>query len=194
MNTVHSIVLASGSPRRRELLKQLPVDFEVVVTDVDESLIEGESPRDYVLRLARAKALAGFAKAGGRLPALGSDTIVLLDGNILGKPGSRAEAASMLKRLSGRTHQVYSAVALAVDAKTVLDALNITAVTFAEMPAAWISRYCQTEEPMDKAGAYAVQGGTGQYISRIEGSYSGVMGLPLFETAGLLRGAGLLAL
>lgn len=193
MNRIHSIVLASGSPRRRELLAQLAVDFEVLVTDVDESLIGGESPRDYVLRLARAKALAGFALAGGRLPALGSDTIVLLDGEILGKPESRAEAVKMLKRLSGRTHQVYSAVALAIDADTVLDALNITAVTFAEMPAAWIGRYCQTDEPMDKAGAYAVQGGTGQYISRIDGSYSGVMGLPLFETAGLLRRAGLLA-
>jgi septum formation protein len=193
MNTVHSIVLASGSPRRRELLTQLAVAFEVVVTDVDESLIDGESPRDYVVRLARAKALAGFEQAGGRLPALGSDTIVLLDGEILGKPETRTAAVNMLTRLSGRQHQVYSAVALAVDSETVLDALNITAVTFAEMPAAWIRQYCQTDEPMDKAGAYAVQGGTGQYISRIQGSYSGVMGLPLFETAGLLRSAGLLA-
>ncbi len=99
----------------------------------------------------------------------------------------------MLQRLSGRTHQVYSGVALVVDPKTVLDTLNITAVTFGEMPLDWIRQYCQTEEPMDKAGAYAVQGATGQYIRRIEGSYSGVMGLPLFETAELLRRAGLLA-
>ncbi|MGA9573698.1 MAG: Maf family protein [Lysobacterales bacterium] len=193
MNKRHNIVLASGSPRRRELLTQLPVDFKVAAADIDESLIEGESPRDYVLRLSRAKAVGGFRQNGSSLPVLGSDTIVLLDGEILGKPVSRSDAESMLNRLSDRTHQVYSAVALVVDAETVLDALNITAVTFAAMPAAWIRQYCQSDEPMDKAGAYAVQGGTGQYISRIEGSYSGVMGLPLFETAELLRRAGLLS-
>ncbi len=192
MSFRHTILLASGSPRRRELLRQLEIDFEVAATDVDESHIEGESPRDYVLRLSRAKAMAGFNQNGGKLPVLGSDTIVLLDGEILGKPESRPAAESMLKRLSGRTHQVYSAVALVVNAETILDTLNITAVTFAEMPVAWIRQYCQTDEPMDKAGAYAVQGGTGQFISRIDGSYSGVMGLPLFETAGLLRRTGLL--
>ena len=99
----------------------------------------------------------------------------------------------MLQRLSGRTHEVYSGVALVLDAETVTDALNITAVTFGDIPVAWIRQYCQSNEPMDKAGAYAVQGGTGQYIQRIEGSYSGVMGLPLFETAQLLRNADLLA-
>jgi len=193
MNSQHSILLASGSPRRRELLKQLAVNFEVAATDIDESLIEGEIPRDYVLRLSRAKALAGFNQSGGRLPVLGSDTIVLLDGQILGKPETREEAESMLNRLSGQTHEVYSGVALVLDAQTVLDALNVTSVTFGEMPAAWIQQYCQGDEPMDKAGAYAVQGGTGQYISRIDGSYSGVMGLPLYETAELLRRGGLLA-
>ncbi|MDX2418605.1 MAG: Maf family protein [Xanthomonadales bacterium] len=192
MNSQHSIILASGSPRRRELLKQLAVNFEVAAADIDESLIEGETPRDYVTRLSRAKALAGFALCAGRLPALGSDTIVLLDGEILGKPETRKEAMSMLQRLSGRTHQVYSGVALALDAETVLETLNMTAVTFGEMPELWISQYCQGDEPMDKAGAYAVQGATGQYIRRIEGSYSSVMGLPLFETAELLRRAGLL--
>lgn len=192
MNTRHRILLASGSPRRRELLGQLDIDFEVSATDVDETLIEGESPSDYVMRLARAKALAGFRQNGARLPSLGSDTIVLLDGEILGKPESRAEAEKMLNRLSGHSHHVYSAVALVVNAETLLDALNVTRVTFAEMPGAWIRHYCQSDEPMDKAGAYAVQGGTGQYISHIDGSYSGVMGLPLFETAALLRGAGLL--
>jgi len=192
MNSPPSIILASGSPRRRELLKQLAVNFEVTVADVDESLIEGETPRDYVLRLSRAKALAGFTRSAGRAPVLGSDTIVLLDGEILGKPASRPQAETMLKRLSGRTHEVYSAVALVVGPDNILDTLNITAVTFGEMPVEWIRQYCQSDEPMDKAGAYAVQGGTGQYIRRIDGSYSGVMGLPLFETAELLRTAGLL--
>jgi septum formation protein len=192
MTSQHTILLASGSPRRRELLKQLAVNFEVAAADIDESLIEGESPRDYVMRLSRAKALAGYTQNGGDLPALGSDTIVLLDGEILGKPESRVDAEMMLQRLSGRTHEVYSGVALAVNSEKVLDNLNITAVTFGDMPLSWIKKYCQGDEPMDKAGAYAVQGGTGQYISRIDGSYSGVMGLPLFETAQLLRRAGLL--
>ena len=193
MNKIHSILLASGSPRRRELLRQLAVTFTVAAADIDESLVEGETPKDYVLRLAREKALAGFAQNGGQVPALGSDTIVLLDGQILGKPESRTEAESMLQSLSGQTHHVYSAVALALSLDNVLDTLNITAVTFGKMPAKWIKQYCQSDEPMDKAGAYAVQGGTGQYIRHIEGSYSGVMGLPLFETAELLRRAGLLA-
>jgi len=192
MNSQPCILLASGSPRRRELLKQLAVKFEVAAADIDESLVEGEIPRDYVLRLSREKALAGFRHSGGRLPVLGSDTIVLLDGEILGKPETRKEAEGMLKRLSGRTHEVYSGVALVLDPQTVLDTLNVTSVTFGDMPAAWIRKYCQGDEPMDKAGAYAVQGGTGQFICRIDGSYSGVMGLPLYETANLLRRGGLL--
>ena len=192
MNKIHSILLASGSPRRRELLKQLAVTFKVAVADIDESVIEGETPEDYVVRLAREKAQAGFEQNGGLMPALGSDTIVLLDGRILGKPETRAEAESMLQSLSGQTHHVYSAVALALKSGNVMDTLNITAVTFGKMPTQWIKQYCQSDEPMDKAGSYAVQGGTGQYIRRIEGSYSGVMGLPLFETAELLRRAGLL--
>lgn len=193
MTSRKSIILASGSPRRRELLKQLAVNFQVAAADIDESYIQGETPRDYVMRLSREKAMAGFDQSGGGLPVMGSDTIVLLDGEMLGKPESRLEAETMLQRLSGRTHEVYSGVALVVNPESVLDTLNITAVTFGEMPLAWIRQYCQTEEPMDKAGAYAVQGATGQYIRRIEGSYSGVMGLPLFETAELLRRAGLLA-
>ena len=187
------LYLASKSPRRKELLKQLDVSFTVAPANIDESIIAGETPEDYVLRLSREKALAGLENTAGLMPALGSDTIVLLDDRILGKPGSRAEAESMLQDLSGQTHHVYSAVALALKPDNVLDTLNITAVTFGEMPASWIKQYCQSNEPMDKAGAYAVQGATGQYIRRIEGSYSGVMGLPLFETAELLRRAGLLA-
>ena len=175
------------------MLKQLAVRFSVAAANIDESITDGESPEDYVLRMAREKALAGLEQSLGLMPALGSDTIVLLDGEILGKPESRTEAESMLQRLSGQTHHVYSAVAVALQPDKVLDTLNITAVTFGKMPAEWIKQYCQSDEPMDKAGAYAVQGGAGQYIRRIEGSYSGVMGLPLFETAELLRRAGLLA-
>lgn len=190
---MHPILLASGSPRRRELLKQLDVSFTVAPANIDESISAGETPEDYVMRMAREKALAGLEYSGGLMPALGSDTIVLLAGEILGKPGSRTEAERMLQSLSGATHQVYSSVAVALQEDHVLDTLNITAVTFGEMPPAWIKQYCQGDEPMDKAGAYAVQGGAGQYIRRIDGSYSGVMGLPLYETAELLRRAGLLA-
>jgi septum formation protein len=192
MSSSPSILLASASPRRHELLRQLDVTFVVSAANIDESINDGESPRDYVLRMAREKALAGFEQTMGLMPALGSDTIVLLDGRILCKPESRAQAESMLQALSGQTHHVYSAVAIALEPDKVLETVNITAVTFGEMPADWIRRYCQGDEPMDKAGAYAVQGGTGQYIRRIEGSYSGVMGLPLFETAELLRRAGLM--
>jgi septum formation protein len=184
--------LASASPRRHELLAQLGVEFEVVVTDIDESVRAGESPADYTRRLAVEKALAGFDMHDRAMPALGADTIVLLDGEILCKPLSREAAVCMLQRLSGQTHEVYSAVSLALATDRVRQALNVTKVTFADMPLDWIKRYCQGDEPMDKAGAYAVQGGTAQFIRRIEGSYSGVMGLPLYETAKLLREAGLL--
>jgi septum formation protein len=193
MNSSHSILLASASPRRRELLTQLSIKFKVSAADINESIAEAETALDYVVRMARDKALAGLKQTGGMMPALGSDTIVLLDGEIFGKPESRSEAESMLQDLSGQTHHVYSSVALALKPDNVLEALNITAVTFADMPAEWITQYCQSDEPMDKAGAYAVQGGAGQYIRRIDGSYSAVMGLPLFETAELLRRAGLLA-
>lgn len=192
MTSSPSILLASGSPRRHELLRQLDISFTVAAANIDESISDGEQPRDYVLRMAREKALAGLEQTMGLMPALGSDTIVLLNGDIFGKPRSRAEAESMLQALSGQTHQVYSSVAIALEPEKILDTLNITAVTFGEMPSEWIRHYCQTDEPMDKAGAYAVQGGTGQYIRQIEGSYSGVMGLPLFETAALLRQAGLM--
>ena len=190
---MNTILLASASPRRQELLGQLDIRFTVSPANVDESVIKGESPRNYVVRVAREKALAGFEQNLGILPALGADTIVLLDQTILCKPVSRADAENMLQRLSGQTHQVYSAVALAVAPESVLEALNVTSVTFGEMPPDWIREYCRSEEPMDKAGAYAVEGGAGQFIRHLDGSYSGVMGLPLFETAQLLRQAGLLA-
>jgi septum formation protein len=190
-----TLILASASPRRRELLMQLlrqpAVKFKVQPADIDESPEDGEAPRQYVQRMAREKAKAGFEQCGRAKVTLGSDTIVVLNDEILGKPASRTEAETMLGNLSGQTHQVYSAVALVLESGEVLETLNVTAVTFGDMSSAWIKQYCQTEEPMDKAGAYAVQGGAGQYIRRIEGSYSGVMGLPLYETALLLRQAGL---
>ena len=183
------LVLASSSPRRRELLAQIGQRFEVVVADIDESVLDGEGPAEYVVRLARAKAQAVMQRVGPGLPVLGADTTVVLDGDILCKPGSREGAEAMLGRLSGRTHEVMSAVAVAIDEKTTLDRLNVTRVTFAQLDPAWIREYCDTGDPMDKAGAYGVQGHAAERISRIEGSFSGVMGLPLFETSQLLEEA-----
>ena len=183
------LVLASASPRRRELLRQIGVSFRVVPANVDETVRPAEPPADYVVRLARDKALAVMRREGGGLPVLGSDTAVILDGDILCKPRDRAEAEAMLGRLSGRTHEVYSAVALALSPERVLDRLNVTRVTFAELEPEWIRAYCETGDPMDKAGAYGVQGRAAEKISRIEGSFYGVMGLPLFETSQLLEAA-----
>ena len=192
MNGPATLLLASGSPRRRELLRQLAVSFRVLPADIDETITEGETPRDFVQRMAVEKAQVGFVKGGSSMPALGSDTIVLLGDEILGKPVSRADAVAMLQRLSGQTHHVYAVVGLVLEPGKVMQTLNVTAVTFADMQLDWIEHYCEGEDPMDKAGAYAVQGGAGQYIRHIKGSYSGVMGLPLYETAVLLRHAGLL--
>ena len=183
------IILASASPRRRELLRQIGIEFEVVVSTADECVLEGECPTEYVLRVARDKALEVQHRKGTLLPVLGADTAVILDDNILGKPVNRAEAVAMLGHLSGRTHEVYSAVALALGNGEVHDSLNITRVTFAELDRGWIEAYCDTGDPMDKAGAYGVQGRAAEKIARIEVSFSGVMGLPLFETSRLLRHA-----
>lgn len=186
----HDLVLGSASPRRRELLRQIGLRFQVAPADVDEAVRPGEPPGDYVLRLARAKALAVLRRDRSPLPVLGADTSVVLDGEILGKPADRGEATAMLKRLSGNTHEVYSAVAVALGApERVFDSLNVTRVTFAPLEAEWIQAYIDTGDPMDKAGAYGVQGHAAERISRIEGSFSGVMGLPLFETAQLLETA-----
>ena len=184
------ILLASGSPRRSALLTQIGLAFTVFVTDIDESGREGESPGDYVQRLAGEKALAGLKMLQLDIPVLGADTVVLLDDRILGKPATRCEAAEMLRLLSNRDHLVLSAVALARAGPRVDVVLNSTRVTFSELPDEFINAYCSTDEPLDKAGAYAIQGRAGQYVSRIEGSYSGVMGLPLYETGALLRAAG----
>lgn len=192
MSDPSTLILASASPRRHELLKQLNIKFLIAPADIDETISVGESARDYVKRMAREKALAGFKQAECMCATMGSDTIVVLGDEILGKPISRADACSMLGRLSENTHQVYSSVAIKLPSGEMLEDLNITSVTFGVMPTQWIEQYCQSNEPMDKAGSYAVQGGTAQFIRCIDGSYSGVMGLPLFETAVLLRRAGLL--
>ncbi|MGK2924333.1 MAG: Maf family protein [Lysobacterales bacterium] len=191
--TSPSIILASASPRRSELLRQVGVRFRVVVPDVDESVRPGEEPGEYVLRVARDKALEAQRREPAALPVLAADTAVVLDGCIIGKPVSRAEAADMLSRLAGRTHEVYSGVALARGTGAVDERINVSRVTFAPLDSAWIEAYIETGDPLDKAGAYGVQGRAAEKIARIEGSFSGVMGLPLFETCELLRCAEVLS-
>ena len=182
--------LASQSPRRRELLAQLGVDFRVVDVDVPELRAAGESPREYVNRVARDKARAGLAALAGAADAmvLGADTEVVLDDEVFGKPRDAQDAAAMLRRLSGRTHAVVSAVWL-VDARGERNACSVSRVRFAELDEAAVGAYVATGEPFGKAGAYAIQGRGATLIEHLEGSYSGVMGLPLFEAAQLLRAA-----
>jgi len=183
-------VLASASPRRRELLRQIGVAFRVDVAEIMEKPIPGELPRDFVLRMAREKAFEVMRRQADQLPVLGADTAVILQSRILGKPASRDEATEMLKSLSGKTHEVFSAVAVAVSKSEIFEALNVSRVTFSELEPEWIESYIESGDPMDKAGAYGVQGKAGEKISRIEGSFYGVMGLPLYETAQLLKRAG----
>ncbi|MGL4205507.1 MAG: Maf family protein [Aeromonadaceae bacterium] len=180
------LYLASASPRRRELLTQLGYPFAVLSVHVPEELSPGERALDYVQRLAQDKALAGWRACEGRLPVLGSDTIVVLDDVILEKPSDEADALRMLSALSGRTHQVMTAVALATQAGVDVR-LVTTQVTFRPLTAAEIREYWHTGEPADKAGAYGIQGIAGKFVSRIEGSYSAVVGLPLLETDLLLQ-------
>jgi septum formation protein len=184
------LVLASTSPRRRELLSQLGAAFEVLSVAVDEWPLPGELPADHVCRLALAKARAGVAQVPGAC-VLGADTVVVVEGDILGKPRDADDAAAMLRRLSGRTHVVLSGVAC-VHGATHQVRLSESHVSFRSLSADEIAAYCATEEPLDKAGAYAIQGRAAAFIRHLEGSYSGVMGLPLYETADLLTGAGIL--
>jgi septum formation protein len=184
------LILASASPRRHELLKQIGVRYRVIISDADESGLPGESPADYVCRVARNKAEAVANGTDSRLPVLSADTAVVIDGKILGKPRDQAEAAEMLRCLSGQVHQVYSAVVLIDSDGQVTSRLSVTEVCFAELEQDWITAYCASGEPMDKAGAYGVQGCAAHRISEIRGSYSGVMGLPLYETMELLHAAG----
>lgn len=189
MNSRSPIVcLASVSPRRRELLAQIGVPHSVVGADIDETALPGEAPRDYVLRMARQKALT-VRERGEKLPVLAADTTVVLDDVIYGKPRDREEGLAMLGRLSGRTHGVLTAVALA-DARGVELRLSVSTVRFRGLSPQECAAYWETGEPRDKAGGYAVQGGAAVFIESLSGSYSGVMGLPLFETAELLHAAG----
>jgi septum formation protein len=183
------LLLASTSPRRRELLAQLGVAFEVLAVAVDERPLAAELPADHVCRLALSKARAGAAGAAPGDCVLGADTVVVLDGEIFGKPAHAQEAADMLRRLSGRTHAVLSAVACLHEGAHELR-LCESRVTFRPLAADEIAAYCATGEPLDKAGAYAIQGRAAAFIRHLEGSYSGVMGLPLYETAELLAAVG----
>ena len=188
MTRLPTLLLASTSPRRREILTSLGVDFTVVPVDVDETALEGETPGDMALRLAVAKARA--ADPGGDCVARGADTVVVADGRALGKPKDEADCLAMLEALSGRGHKVLTGVALHGPQGT-RTALSDTDVYFREISRDEAVAYWQSGESCDKAGAYAVQGLGGIFVERVEGSYSGVVGLPVFETAALLAGAGL---
>ena len=181
------LYLASASPRRRVLLQQLGLGFRVLQVDIDETPLAGESPQVYVRRLALAKARAGrdAAECGESHPVLGADTSVVMDGVMLGKPRDRAQGIEMLQRLSGHSHEVLTAVALAGTREAVR--VSTSRVTFRTLDRAECEAYWDTGEPCDKAGGYAIQGRAAAFISRLEGSYSGVVGLPLYETALLLK-------
>jgi len=174
---MNPIVLASGSPRRKQLLEMLHIPFRVIPPDVDEHVLPGEAPDRYVTRLSRAKAQAVAPRAPGDV-ILAADTTVVLDGTIFEKPTSPANAVEMLTRLQGRTHEVMTAVAVAQDGK-VEQALDVSRVTFRPADRATLEAYVATGEPMDKAGAYAIQGLGAPLIERVEGDFFGVMGLPL---------------
>ncbi len=195
------LYLASRSPRRRELLAQIGIQFDTIVfrdapredRELDETPHAGEAPIDYVQRVARAKAEHGWRIVGGRRllsrPVLAADTTLEFDGEIIGKPVNAADARAILQRLSGHTHRVLTAVAVAFEGR--LDsALSVSEVSFGLIEEAEIRSYVATGEPMDKAGAYGIQGRAGMFVEQLAGSYTGVMGLPLYETVQLLKGFG----
>jgi septum formation protein len=196
------LYLASKSPRRHELLRQLAIEFEPLLLreaagrerDVIEEALDAEPPAHYVERMARTKAQVGWQRMQqrklGERPVLGADTEVVLDGEVFGKPRGADGAIRMIKRLSGRTHQVLTAVALRYRDRTEVE-VSVSKVTLRRLGASEIERYVATGEPLDKAGAYAIQGRAAAFVSRIEGSYSGVVGLPLCETAALLARIGM---
>jgi septum formation protein len=187
---MHAVIcLASSSPRRRELLSQIGVPHVVAGADIDETVLPGETPRAYVTRLAREKALA-IRGAGQRLPVLAADTTVVLDGKIFGKPRDRPEAIYMLEQLAGRKHDVLTAVALA-SAGGVSERFSSNVVGFRDISPEECAAYWETGEPRDKAGGYAIQGLGAVFVESLTGSYSAVMGLPLFETGELLQAAGI---
>jgi septum formation protein len=184
------LILASSSPRRRDLLTGAGIVFNVAAADINESWQEGETPMAHCLRLARSKALVVADKNPGAL-VLGADTIVVLDGEILGKPKDSAHARWMLERLSGRTHQVLTAVALATEGKLCESFVSVSAVVFHLLSPAQIEWYLASDEPWDKAGAYAAQGKGAALIEKIAGDFYTVVGLPLSATLRALERAGL---
>ncbi|MDX2369921.1 MAG: Maf family protein [Colwellia sp.] len=193
------LILASQSPRRKMLLGQLGYQFRTLVADIDESLSDHESAKNYVLRLAQEKALAIFNTLAHEQQkqslVLGADTCVVIDGIILGKPANEAECIETLLRLENKEHQVLTAIAVAayevIDTADVCSKIIETHVRFKALTLSEIKRYWQTGEPCDKAGSYAIQGIGGQFVTTINGSYSAVVGLPLYETAQLLAKSGL---
>lgn len=199
------LYLASKSPRRQQLLRQLDVEFEALLLreasgrdrDVLEVALDAEPASHYVERMARTKAQVGWQRMQNRKlaerPVMGADTEVVLDGEVFGKPRDANDAARMLKRLAGRTHQVMTAVALRFGERTEVE-VSISRVTLRRLGAAEIERYVATGEPFDKAGAYGVQGRAAAFVSRLEGSYTGVVGLPLYETAAVLARIGVCVL
>ena len=188
------VILASASPRRQELLRQIGVSFQTVEPDVDETPGHNESADAFVLRLALEKAHVGLRMARERglngAPVLGADTCIVFDGEILGKPDDREHGIAMLTRLAGRSHEVLTGVALVDDGRE-QQVISRSRVTFAHLSPDEIAAYWDTGEPVDKAGAYAVQGRAATFIERIEGSYSGIVGLPLFEVAHMLKNLGM---
>ncbi|MDO6706395.1 nucleoside triphosphate pyrophosphatase [Photobacterium sp. 1_MG-2023] len=180
------VYLASGSPRRKELLTQLGYAFDILTLDVAEQHQPDETPADYVQRLSLDKAMAGVRVTNGTIPVVGSDTIVVVDGQILEKPRDFAHSREMLMLLSGRSHQVMTAVTVATEARQATT-LVVTDVWFRALTEQDIQDYWQSGEPQDKAGSYAIQGIGGKFIVRIEGSYHAVVGLPLLETDALIR-------
>jgi septum formation protein len=193
------LVLASASPRRAELLRAAGIDFDILIANVDESVRPGETPAQHVARLAEEKALRVLPEARNR-PVLGADTVVVVDGEILGKPVDAADAGRMLRILSGRQHQVMTGIALIPEPAsagregsiTLSNGIEVTTVEFASINPAEIAAYVGSGEPMDKAGAYAIQGLASRFVTRIEGSYSNVVGLPVALVYDLCKRAGLL--
>ncbi|MFC7418899.1 Maf family protein [Iodobacter arcticus] len=188
------LYLASGSPRRQELLAQIGVHFERITAPIDETPFLNETAKDYVLRLAKAKAESGWqamlAQGKQPLPVLAADTTVVLDGQILGKPLDANDAIATLEQLSGRSHEVLTSLGLRTNTGIEI-ILSLSTVTFMPLSSAQIAAYVASGEPMDKAGSYGIQGRAGLFISDLQGSFSGVMGLPLHDTATLLARHGL---
>jgi septum formation protein len=188
------LYLASRSPRRAALLQQIGVGFEVLSVEVDETMVAAEAPGDYALRLAMEKARAGWRglASGRQRPVLGADTIVVAGDSVMGKPADRQQAIEMLLALSGTTHRVITAIAVA--GEQVAACSQCSHVTFRTLTRRECEAYWDTGEPRDKAGAYAIQGLAAMFITHLDGSYSGVMGLPLYETTELLKTFGIIVL